>query len=105
MRKFIRKIEDCINLYRDDKCGIAWIEDGTTGLVISVHSNIHYSGSIRGMKNRGYWDKKDRVIRSNGYIYNIDSFICDKNNKLEMIVANECMCQSCIERRNNQTKM
>lgn len=99
MRQFIRKIEEHVNLYRDDKNGIAWIEDGRTGLGISVHSNIDSSGSVSGMKNLGYWRKKDRTVRSHGWIYNIDSFVCDKDNKLEMIVADECRCQRYIERR------
>lgn len=80
MKKFIKQIEEHVILYRDDKSGIAWIKDGRTGLGISVHSNIHVSGSISGMKTLGY-------------------FVCDKDNRLEMIVADECRCQGCIERR------
>lgn len=110
MKYFIRQIEEHVNLYRDDKTGIAWIEDGRTGLGISVHSNIDSSGSVSGMKTLGCWGKKDRTARSHGWIYNfitlivcwiynIDSFVCDKDNELEMIVADECKCQGCIERR------
>ena len=99
MKQFIRQIEEHVILYRDNKSGIAWIEDGKTGLEISAHSNIDSSGSVAGMKNLGYWGKKDRTIRSHGWIYNIDSFVCDKDNELEMIVADECRCQGCLERR------
>lgn len=99
MKQYIRKIEDHVNLYRDSKTGIAWIEDGRTGFRISVHANIDFSGSVSGMKALGYWRKKDRTVRSHGWIYNIDSFVCDKDNELEMIVADECRCQGCIERR------
>lgn len=99
MKQFIRKIEDYVNLYRDNKTGIAWIEDGRTGLGISIHANIDSSGSVSGMKSLGYWRKKDRIVRSHGWIYNIDSFVCDKDNILEMIVVDECRCQGCIERR------
>ena len=99
MKQFVRKIEEHVNLYRDDKNDIAWIEDGRTGLGISVHANIYSSGSVSGMKNLGYWGKNDRAIRSHGWIYNIDSFVCDKENELEMVVADECRCQGCIERR------
>lgn len=99
MKQFIREIKQGINLYRDDINGIAWIEDGTSGMGISVHANISSSGSVRQMKNLGYWEKKDRTIKSHGYIYNIDTFICDKDNEMEMIVADECCCQSCIKRR------
>lgn len=99
MKQFIRKIEEHVNVYRDDKNGIAWIEDGRTGSRISVHSNIDSSGSVSGMKKLGYWKKSDRTIKSHGWIYNIDSFVCDKENDLEMIVADECRCQVCLERR------
>lgn len=99
MKQLIRKIEDHVNLYRDGKTGIAWIDDRRTGVRISVHANIDSLGSVSGMKALGYWEKKDRTIRKHGWIYNIDSFVCDKENELEMIVANECRCQGCIERR------
>ena len=99
MKQFIREIEKNVILYRDDKTAIAWIEDGRTGLGISVHSNIDSSGSVLGMKACGYWRKSDRTVRSHGWIYNIDSFVCDKDNELEMIVADECRCQGCLERK------
>ena len=102
MKKFIREIQESVILYRDEKTGIAWIEDGRTGCGISVHSNIDSTGSVSGMKNLGYWMKNTRTVRSHGFIYNIDSFICDKDNELEVIVANECMCDGCKERRNAQ---
>lgn len=86
-------------LYRDDRSGIAWIGDGRTGLGISVHANISNTGSVSGMKALGYWGRKDRTVRSHGWIYNIDSFVCNEDNKLEMIVTNECRCQGCIERK------
>jgi len=99
MKQFIREIEKNVNFYRDDKNGIAWIEDGRTGLGISVHANISATGSVVEMKNLGYWFRKDRTVRSHGWIYNIDSFVCDEDNELEMIIADECRCQGCIERR------
>lgn len=98
-KQFIREVKPYVKLYKDTTTGIAWIEDGTTGLGISVHSNIDNSGSVAGMKNLGYWGKSDRTVRTHGFIYNIDSFVCDKDNELEMIVANECTCQGCIERK------
>lgn len=99
MKQFIRKIEEHVNLYCDDKSGIAWIEHEKIGLGISVHANIDSSGSVSGMKALGYWRRKDRTVRSHGWIYNIDSFVCDKDNEWEVIVADECRCQGCIERR------
>ena len=99
MRKAVRQIQPGVILYRDDLNGLAWIEDGRTGLGVSVHPNISNTGSVRGMIDRGYWHKKDRTIRSHGWIYNIDRFVCDKDDELEMIVADECNCSACIERR------
>ena len=57
------------------------------------------SGSVTGMKKLGYWDKSDRIVLSHGWKYNIDRFVCDKKNDLEMIVADECMCRACLKRR------
>lgn len=99
MKQFIKEIDKYTKLYRDNKNGIAWIEDGKTGNIINVHSNIDSSGSVSGMKNLGYWRRSDRTVKSHGWIYNIDSFVCDEDNKLEMIVADECRCQGCLERR------
>ena len=101
-KKLIREIKSYANLYRDTNNGIAWIEDGSTGLGISVHPNIDKTGSVTGMKNLGYWDKEDRIVQSHGWKYNIDRFVCSKKDELEMIVAGECMCQACIERRSKQ---
>lgn len=100
MKKMVREINEHATLYRDDVSGIAWIEDGSTGMEFTVHSNISNTGSIRGMKKLGYWRKADRTVRSHGYIYNIDSFVVDNNNPLEKLLADsECKCQACIERR------
>lgn len=99
MKKFIKEITPHVNLYRDDSNGIAWIENGSTGLCVSVHANIDSSGSVSGMKHRGYWSEDARTVESHGFIYNIDTFVCDKLDKLEMIVADECMCDACIQRR------
>jgi hypothetical protein len=101
MKRLIKSITPYANLYRDDQTGIAWIADGSSGCGFSVHSNIMANGSVRGMKNLGYWGKKDRTVRSHGFIYNIDSFVCDKDCEFEMIVASECRCQGCLERRDN----
>lgn len=98
MKKLIRKINEYTTLYRDDVTGIAWIEDGSTGLGISVHPNISNTGSVRGMKDR--LGQKDRTVRSHGWIYNIDRLVADDNNPLEKLLADtECRCQACIERR------
>lgn len=76
-KKLIKEIRPYVKLYRDTNNGIAWIEDGSTGLGISVHPNLDKSGSVTGMKKLGYWDKSDRIVLSHGWKYNIDRFVCD----------------------------
>ena len=74
-RVLVREIRPYVNLYRDSKTGIAWVEDGTSGAGYSAHPHIDASGSILGMKNPrtpGHWGKHDRTVRSHGWIYNID---------------------------------
>lgn len=99
----VREVAPCKVLYRDDITGIAWIEDGTTGMGISIHPNIDSSGSIRGMRQK-FWGK-DRIVKSHGFIYNVDRVVFgwfnpeDEYYKLEHMVADECRCQGCIERR------
>lgn len=36
-----------------------------------IHPSIHYTGSVRGMKNLGYWGKDDVCVRCGQYIYNL----------------------------------
>lgn len=100
-KQFIREVKPYANLYKDTVTGIAWIEDGSTGCGHSCHPNIDISGSVRGMKNLGYWDRKDRIVRSHGFQYNIDKFVIDTKEELDVLVAEECMCAGCQERRNN----
>lgn len=35
------------------------------------YSNIHYTGSVRGMIKLKYWDKDDIFVRCGSYIYNV----------------------------------
>lgn len=79
-----------VKLYRDPKTGIAWVEDGTTGSGHSCHPNISSSGSVRGMKDRGYWGKHDRTVRSHGWIYNIDHV--SVSGELDEIARLHCRC-------------
>ncbi len=104
MKSLIREIVPGKTLYKDTTTGIAWIHDGASGCGISIHANIDASGSVRGMKKRGYWEKDARTIRSHGFVYNIDTFIHDWDEKSPMrkyedIVEKECRCQACLERR------
>jgi len=102
MKTFVREVAPGAKLYRDPINGIAFIE--TAGVGISVHPNIDITGSVKGMVERGYWKKKDRKVRSNGFIYNIDVFACWPDDEMEQIVARECRCQACIERRERDKK-
>lgn len=104
MKVLVREIEPHVRLFRDDRNGIAWIEDGRVGIGVSVHPNIDATGSVRGMKERGYWGKNDRTVRSHGWQFNIDLFCCRADDELEQIVARECRCQACIERRERDKK-
>lgn len=39
------------------------------------HPSIHHTGSVRGMKKLGFWDKKDECVRCGQYIYNLSRII------------------------------
>ena len=72
MKRFIKEVKPYCNLFIDDKTGVAWIENGSTGMGHSVHPNIDDSGSVKGMKQCGYWNKEDKTtIQLNGF--NIDT--------------------------------
>jgi hypothetical protein len=87
---FVREVRPYVALFRDPKTGIAWVEDGTTGLGHTAHANIASSGSVAQMKRRGFWNKEDRAVRSHGFIYNIDS--CIVSNDLDRIARDACRC-------------
>ena len=95
-KQLIREINKYAKLYRDSNSGIAWIEDRSTGLGHSCHPNIAANGSVIGMKNLGYWDRKDRVVQSHGFKYNIDRFVIDRSDFLDVIVARYCRCKACL---------
>lgn len=86
----IKKLGEYQTLYRNPLTGIAWVENGSTGCAHSAHPNIDATGSVRGMKSRGYWGKEDRCVRSNGAIYNIS--ICTVHDDLDQVAADHCHC-------------
>lgn len=90
MKRLISDLGNHKKLYRDDRAGIAWVEDGSTGMGHSAHPNIDATGSVRGMKNLGYWGKDDRTVRSHGWIYNIDH--CVVTDELDEIARKNCQC-------------
>ncbi len=73
MKILIKEYDPYHKLYLDTKTGIAWVEDTSCGIGHTAHSNIDRTGSIRGMKDRGWWDRKDRAVHSHGFIFNIDT--------------------------------
>ena len=87
---FVRRIPPHAALFRDPKTGIAWVEDGSTGLGHTAHANIASSGSVAQMKRKGFWGKDDRTVRSHGIIYNIDT--CIVNNDLDRVARDACRC-------------
>jgi hypothetical protein len=58
------------------KNGIVSIENYSTGCGHSCHPNIDVTGSVSGMKNKGYWGKKDEIVRANGFFYNKSVIHC-----------------------------
>ena len=90
MKQLIKEIKPHIVLYRDDKTGIAWVEDGTSGCGHSAHPNIDKTGSVEGMKSLGYWGKDDRTVRSHGWIYNIG--VCVVTSEYDEIARQHCNC-------------
>lgn len=89
-KTLIKEIRPYVELYRDNETGIAWVEDGTTGNGHSCHPNIGASGSVRGMKQRGYWGKNDRTVRCHGFIHNIDRLVV--TDELDEIARQHCRC-------------
>lgn len=79
-------------LHRDERSGIAWIEDGTAGVGLSLHPNISDSGSVAGMKRMGYWSRDAKTKRTRGFIYNISAYVPEDDSYLNGILRRECRC-------------
>lgn len=95
----IKKVGEYQKLFKDDRTGIAWVEDGSTGSGHTCHPSIDATGSVRGMKSRGYWRPKDRTVRCGGFIYNIDSFIA--SDDYDWLAAEYCNCGGVHRKREN----
>lgn len=89
-KQLIKQVSEYVHLYRDSRTGIAWVENGSTGNGHSAHANIDRTGSVLGMKRRGYWRKSDRTVRCDGAIYNIDSVVI--SDDLDQLAADHCRC-------------
>lgn len=86
-------------LYRDTENGLAWVCDSSTGMCYSAHPNIMRSGSARGMKALGYWGKKDKVIESHRFKYNISQLVV--SDTWDKVAADHCQCEECVKRHKN----
>lgn len=102
MYRHIKDVDKYVHLYRDDNTGVAWVVDGRSGCVHSVHPNIHYTGSIRGMKRQGIWKHSDVVVKAWVYKYNISVLAYDKDDLYDVVAFNECQCRMCLKRKYNQ---
>ena len=78
-KRLIQQIREHVALYRDDRTGIAWVENGETGSGHSCHPN----------QRRNIY-KPYRTARSHGWVYDIDTFVV--SDDLDQIAANACQC-------------
>jgi len=90
MKELLDDLARHAHLYRDSDTGIAWVEDGSSGVSHSAHPNIDDSGSVSGMKHLGYWGDNDRTVTSNGFIYNIDRCVVDDD--YDQLARDHCRC-------------
>lgn len=91
-----------LSLKRDRKTGIARVEDRNCGLSYGPHANIDQSGSVQGMKAKGWWNKKARTARAFGFIYNIDTLSTPAEKPFALVAADHCCCVACSERRDKE---
>ena len=89
-RQHLETIRPHVELYRDPRTGIAWIENGSTGTGHSCHPNISGLGSAAGMIRSGRWDKGDKFVRSHGFLYNVSH--CITSGELDKIACKACRC-------------
>ena len=89
-KELIDALCEYVDLYRDTETGIAWVENGYTGAGHSAHPSIHSSGSPSGMKKKGWWGSDDRLVRSHGFIYNID--ILAVSDEYDELARKHCEC-------------
>lgn len=86
-----------VELRIHNNTGIAEIADGRHGSAHTCHPSIDSTGSITGMKNKGYWRKDARTRRAFGCIFNIDSLV--STDDLDDLAMKHCVCDACQVRR------
>ena len=90
MKHLVKQVSPNARLVRCSRTGIAWVEDGSTGMRYSAHPNISDTGSVRGMKSRGYWGKDDKTVRTHGFIYNISHALA--GDPFSQAALSACSC-------------
>jgi hypothetical protein len=89
-KTFVKQLAPYIELHFDERTGLAWVENGSAGCGHTCHPNIDKTGSVRGMKKLGYWAQSDRMVRSHGFIYNIDRLAV--SDKWDEVAREHCRC-------------
>ena len=90
------EIKEHVTLNRDRKTGLAFIQDGTTGLHHTIHPNIDSTGSVSGMIANGPWEKDDIVLSTPYGHYNLSQKVI--TDDYDKIVAQHCLCNVCKAR-------
>jgi len=92
MRTKVMEIMPDVALYRDDKTGIAMVEDGRNGNNCTLHPNIDSSGSVDGMVNQGYWSRADKTVQAMGAIHNISVYVPEADPQINAALHEHCQC-------------
>ena len=90
-KTLLRTVRPHVTLHRCPRTGLAWVEDRTTGTATSAHPNISATGSVRGMKDRGYWQRDAATLRTRGFIYNV-SVTAPESTDDDRLALAECRC-------------
>jgi hypothetical protein len=88
--QYTQELAPRIALMCDDETGIARIEHYRTGRGHAAHPNIKRPRSADEMKRRGAGGKEDRVVQSQGFLYNIDRLVIDE--PLDDVARQHCQC-------------
>jgi hypothetical protein len=92
-KTLVKEIKPYIELHMDRNTGIAWVENGSTGNGHSAHPSIDATGSVKGMKNLGYWKNDDITVKSHGSIYNVSKIVV--TDEYDQIAKENCRCIGC----------